>query len=39
MPNSLVDVTNEWNAMVDPAGWAFSIWSVIYTGLGAFSIY
>ena len=39
MGESLADVTKYWNLPVDPAGWAFSIWGVIYTLLGIFTFY
>ena len=39
MPESLADVTAYWNLPVDPAGWAFSIWGLIYTLLGFFTFY
>jgi hypothetical protein len=39
MPESLRDVTDYWNLPVDPDGWAFSIWGLIYTLLGFFTFY
>jgi hypothetical protein len=39
MPESLADVTAYWGLPIDPAGWAFSIWGVIYTLLGLFVFY
>ena len=32
-------VSNQFPTVITPAGWAFSIWSLIYTGLIAFSIF
>ena len=29
-------ITDEWNIKIAPAGWAFSIWGIIYTMLGGF---
>lgn len=39
MPETLSDITKYWNASIDPAGWAFGIWGVIYTLLGMFTFY
>jgi hypothetical protein len=39
MTYSLSQITAEWNTAIDPAGWAFSIWGVIYTLLGFFVAY
>ena len=36
---SLPAITDEWDIKVAPAGWAFSIWGVIYTLLGGFVYY
>jgi len=36
---SLSEVTKYWALPIDPAGWAFSIWGVIYTLLGFFTVY
>lgn len=33
------EVSNQFPTVITPAGWAFSIWSLIYTGLIAFSIF
>ncbi|MBA3770315.1 MAG: tryptophan-rich sensory protein, partial [Blastocatellia bacterium] len=33
------DVSNRYPTVITPAGYAFSIWSLIYLGLVAFSIY
>ncbi|HTH51373.1 MAG TPA: hypothetical protein VL501_05545 [Pyrinomonadaceae bacterium] len=33
------EVSNRYPTVITPAGWTFSIWSLIYTGLIAFSIY
>lgn len=33
------EVSNRYPTILTPAGWAFSIWSLIYTGLIAFSIF
>jgi hypothetical protein len=32
-------ISNQYPTLITPAGWAFSIWSLIYLGLIAFSIY
>jgi translocator protein len=39
MPYSLSDITNQWDARIDPAGYAFSIWGLIYSLLGVFTVY
>lgn len=39
MKYSLSDITNQWDARIDPAGYAFSIWGLIYSLLGVFTIY
>jgi hypothetical protein len=39
MPESLSDITDFWTAPLDPKGWAFSIWGIIYTLLGMFVFY
>ncbi|MFL6374758.1 MAG: hypothetical protein ACJ73D_08845 [Pyrinomonadaceae bacterium] len=36
MPN---EISDKYPTVITPAGWAFSIWSLIYTGLIGFSIY
>jgi hypothetical protein len=33
------EVSNRYPTVITPAGWAFSIWGLIYTGLIAFSIF
>jgi benzodiazapine receptor len=33
------DVSDRYPTVITPAGWAFTIWLVIYVGLAAFSIY
>lgn len=35
----LPGVTAYWTTPLDPKGWAFSIWGVIYTLLGMFTVY
>ena len=35
----LADMTEYWNLAIDPAGWTFSIWGVIYSGLAMFVLY
>jgi hypothetical protein len=37
--NPLPKITDEWDIKVAPAGWAFSIWGLIYTLLGGFVYY
>jgi len=32
-------ITDEWDIKISPAGWAFSIWGVIYSLLGGFVYY
>jgi len=32
-------VSEEYTAIVTPAGWAFAIWSVIFTGEGIFAVW
>ena len=39
MPYTLKEITAEWEAPIQPAGWAFSIWAVIYSLLGMFVVY
>ena len=39
MPTSLRDITFNWQIRIDPATWAFRIWSVIYPLLGLFVVY
>lgn len=39
MPNTLAEITESMNGVLDPAGWAFSIWGLIYTLLGLFMAY
>jgi len=36
MKYSLSEVTEDWSLPIDPAGWAFSIWGVIYGFMGVF---
>jgi len=37
--NPLPKITDEWDIKIAPAGWAFSIWGVIYTLIGGFVYY
>ena len=37
--NTDIVITNTWKLTVQPAGWAFSIWGVIYLSLISFVIY
>jgi translocator protein len=39
MEYSLRDITDEWQNMIAPSSFAFSIWGVIYTLLGGFLVY
>lgn len=39
MPMSLSQITAMWDTRIDPAGYAFSIWGVIYSLIGVFVIY
>lgn len=39
MTYSLRDVSDIWNVRLRPAGWAFSIWGLIYTLFGIFVLY
>lgn len=39
MPYSLTEITQQWDARIDPAGYAFAIWGLIYSLLGVFTIY
>ena len=39
MPYSLSEITDQWDARIDPAGYAFAIWGLIYSLLGVFTIY
>lgn len=39
MPMSLRQITDYWDTRIDPAGYAFSIWGLIYSLLGIFTIY
>merc|ERR1712127_698146 len=39
MPMSLSEITAMWDTRIDPAGYAFSIWGIIYSLLGVFAIY
>jgi hypothetical protein len=36
MEYSLSEVTEDWNLPIDPEGYAFSIWGVIYGFMGLF---
>lgn len=38
-PENLAEITAEWDLKITPAGYAFSIWGVIYSLLGVFMIY
>lgn len=33
------DVSNQYHTLITPAGWAFSIWGLIFLGLLAFAVY
>jgi hypothetical protein len=35
----LAGLTEYWDLAIDPAGWTFSIWGVIYIGLGMYTVY
>lgn len=35
-PHPLDKITDQWDIKIAPAGWAFSIWGLIYTMLGGF---
>ena len=37
--HSLPDITAEWDLRITPAGWAFSIWGLIYSLLAIFVVY
>ena len=37
--NPLDKITDEWDIKIAPAGWAFSIWGLIYTLIGGFVFY
>lgn len=39
MQNSLSEITDSVNARISPAGYAFSIWGLIYSLLGVFVVY
>ena len=39
MPYSLKEITDEWDTRIDPAGYAFSIWGLIYFLLAIFVVY
>jgi len=39
LPVSPNDITDEYNVLIQPAGWAFSIWGPIFIILGVFTIY
>lgn len=39
IPYSLGEITDIWEPVISPAGWAFRIWGVIYPLLGLFVIY
>jgi len=39
LPATLSTITSQTNARIDPAGYAFAIWGVIYTLLGVFTVY
>ena len=39
LPLSIGDVSNLWDSRIAPASWAFSIWSLIYSLIVAFTIY
>ena len=39
MPFSLTEITDDIDARIEPAGYAFSIWGVIYSLLGVFTVY
>jgi len=39
MPYSLSEITAEWDPRIDPAGYAFAIWGLIYSLLGTFVVY
>ena len=38
-PKSLGVITDEWDLLIAPDGYAFSIWGLIYSFLGIFMIY
>jgi hypothetical protein len=31
-----IDISDQWDLRIMPAGWAFSIWGIIFTLLGVF---
>jgi hypothetical protein len=37
--NTIDGLSRKYNALIQPADWAFSIWSLIYAGLIAYSVY
>jgi len=39
LPVSLTDITNQWDGQGDPAGYAFSIWGLIYSYIASFAVY
>ena len=39
MPTSLDTISNDTAIALQPAGWAFSIWGIIYCLLGVFVVY
>ena len=39
MPYTLPEITAEWDTRIDPAGYAFAIWGLIYSLLGTFVVY
>ena len=39
LPVSPNDITDEYNVLIQPSGWAFSIWGPIFIILGVFTIY
>ena len=39
LPADLGTITDEVNVAINPAGYAFSIWGLIYTLLGVFTVY
>ena len=39
MPKSLPEITADWDPRIDPATYAFSIWGLIYSLLGVFTVY
>lgn len=39
MPATLTEITDEIDARISPAGYAFAIWGLIYSLLGVFTVY